>query len=423
MKRIVYMDNAATTRVDDRVVKAMLPYFTEEYGNPSSLHKLGIEAQRAVEKARETIARSIGASPEEIIFTSGATESDNIAIKGYCRKHKTDKKNKIITTKIEHAAVFRSCVHLSREGFNIVYLNVDKEGFIDMEQLKKELDDSVLLVSIIHGNNEIGTIQDIENIGKLCKEHNVVFHTDATQSYCKVPINVDEANIDMLTMNAHKMHGPKGIGALYIRDGVKIDALYGGGPHEFRLRPGTHNVPGIVGFAKAVEIESKEMEKTAEYVKKLRDYLVERLLKEIDGCYLNGSSDLSIEKRLPNNANLRFDYIEGESLVFRLSDYGIMASTGSACSSANLTPSHVLTAIGLPHEKAHGSLRLTLSKYTTKKDVDYAVEKIKKVVEELRELSPLTKKENKEKERRDNGSGLYGKGNRTVSEPQECGGA
>jgi cysteine desulfurase len=392
MEKKIYLDNAATTRVDDEVVKAMLPFFNEEYGNPSSLHEMGIKAQRAVENARKTIARAIGASQEEIIFTSGATESDNLAVKGYVRKHKTDKKNKIITTKIEHDAVLKTCNQLAREGFEIVYLNVDKEGFIDFEQLEKELDDQALLVSVIHGNNEIGAIQDIKRIGKLCKKHNVVFHTDATQSFCKIPLDVNDIHIDMLTMNGHKLHGPKGIGALYIKSGIKIDPLYGGGAHEFRLRPGTHNVPGIVGFAKAVEIQQKDIQKNAKQVKELRDYMVKRLCDEIEECYLNGPQDLSLDKRLPNNINLRFSYIEGESLLFRLSDFGIMASTGSACSSASLKPSHVLLALGLPHEKAHGSLRLTLSKYTTKEEVDYAVEKIKKVVEELREISPLTKR-------------------------------
>ncbi len=392
MEQKIYLDNAATTKVDDEVVKAMIPFFNEEYGNPSSLHEMGIKAQRAVETARQTIARSIGASQEEIIFTSGATESDNLAVKGYAKRHRTDKKNKIITTKIEHDAVLKTCNQLAQEGFEIVYLNVDEEGFIDFEQLEKELDENTLLVSIIHGNNEIGVIQDIRKIGKLCKEHNVAFHTDATQSYCKIPLDVNDIHVDMLTMNAHKLHGPKGIGALYIKSGIKINPLYGGGAHESRLRPGTHNVPGIVGFAKAVEIQQKDMEEKAIKVKKLRDYLIKRLCNEVDECYLNGSQDLSLDKRLPNNANFRFSYIEGESLLFRLSDFGIMASTGSACSSASLKPSHVLLALGLPHEKAHGSLRLTLSKYTTKEEIDYTVEKIKKVVEELREISPLTKR-------------------------------
>jgi len=376
----IYLDNGATTMVDKEVEKAMLPYFTKIYGNASSLHKFGQEAKEALEKSRETIAKRINALPEEIIFTSGGTESDNLAIKGVAYANKD--KNHIITTKIEHHAVEKSCKALEKEGFKVTWLDVDKDGFINLEQLKKEIADKTILVSIIHANNEIGTIQDIEEIGKICKEKNVYFHTDTVQSFTKTEIDVKKQNITLASFSAHKVHGPKGIGALYIKKGTKIKKLSDGGSQENNLRAGTENIPYIVGFTKAVELAKQEHCKK---MQELRDYLIEKVDKEIPEVKLNGSR----KERLCNNINITFKYIEGEALLLRLDDKGIAVSTGSACSSRELKPSHVLTAIGLHPAMAHGSIRFTLSRYTTKEELDYAIKHLKEAVAELRKVSPL----------------------------------
>ena len=383
----VYLDNGATTMVDKEVEKAMLPYFTKVYGNASSLHTFGQEAKQALEKSREIIAKRINAEPNEIIFTSGGTESDNLAIKGIAYANK-EKGNHIITTKIEHHAVDHTCKSLEKEGFKVTYLDVNKDGLINLEQLNKEITEKTILVSIIHGNNEIGTIQDIESIGKICKEKNIYLHIDAVQSFTKVPIDVKKQNITLASFSAHKIHGPKGIGALYIKKGTKIKKLNEGGSQENNLRAGTENISGVVGFAKAVEIaKEEEINKIA----RLRDYFIQKIEKEIPEVNLNGSRD----KRICNNANITFKYIEGEALLLRLDDKGIAVSTGSACSSRELKPSHVLTAIGLHPAMAHGSIRFTLSKYTTKEELDYTLKHLKQSVKELRELSPLwgTKKD------------------------------
>ena len=354
----VYLDNGATTMVDKEVEKAMLLYFTKIYGNASSLHKFGQEAKEVLEKSREIIAKRINADPKEIIFTSGGSESDNLAIKGVAYANK-DKGNHIITTKIEHHAVENSCKALEKEGFYVTWLNVNKEGFIDLGELKNSITKKTILVSIIHGNNEVGTIQDIEAIGKICKENNVYFHTDAVQSFTKVTVNVKKQNITLASFSAHKIHGPKGIGVLYIKKGTKIKKLIDGGSQEADLRAGTENIPYIVGFAKAVEIAKEEhCKKIAE----LRDYFIGQIEKDIPEVIVNGSR----EKRLCNNANIIFKYIEGEALLLKLDDKGIAVSTGSACSSTDLRPSHVLTAMGIPPATAHGSIRFSLSKYTTK---------------------------------------------------------
>ncbi len=377
----VYLDNGATTMVDKEVVKAMLPYFTEKFGNPSSLHTYGQEAKQALEKSREIIAKKINALPEEIIFTSGGTESDNLAIKGVAYALK-DKGNHIITTKIEHHAVEKTCKFLEEDAFKVTYLDVDKDGFVNLEQLKKEINDKTILVSIIHGNNEIGTIQDIEKIGKICKEKNVYFHTDAVQTFTKTNIDVKKQNIALASFSAHKIHGPKGIGALYIKKGTKIKKLNHGGSQENNLRAGTENIPYIVGFAKAVEIaKDEELKKMQE----LRDYFIEKVEKEIPDIKLNGPR----KQRLCSNINIIFKYIEGEALLLRLDDRRIAVSTGSACSSRELKPSHVLIAIGVAPAMAHGSIRFTLSRFTTKEELDYTIRNLKEAVEELRKLSPL----------------------------------
>ena len=379
----VYLDNGATTMVDKEVEKAMLLYFTKIYGNASSLHKFGQEAKEVLEKSREIIAKRINADPKEIIFTSGGSESDNLAIKGVAYANK-DKGNHIITTKIEHHAVENSCKALEKEGFYVTWLNVNKEGFIDLGELKNSITKKTILVSIIHGNNEVGTIQDIEAIGKICKENNVYFHTDAVQSFTKVTVNVKKQNITLASFSAHKIHGPKGIGVLYIKKGTKIKKLIDGGSQEADLRAGTENIPYIVGFAKAVEIAKEEhCKKIAE----LRDYFIGQIEKDIPEVIVNGSR----EKRLCNNANIIFKYIEGEALLLKLDDKGIAVSTGSACSSKDLRPSHVLTAMGIPPATAHGSIRFTLSRYTTKEELDYTIKNVKEAVADLRKLSPLWK--------------------------------
>ncbi|MBW3014919.1 cysteine desulfurase NifS [Candidatus Woesearchaeota archaeon] len=383
MKKIVYLDNGATTKVDEKVAHEMQNFFTKDYGNASSLHALGRKARQSVEKARSTIANSINADPSEIIFTSGGTESDNLAIKGIMEHCVAGRNKHMITSKIEHPAILNTCKCLEKQGIKITYLDVDKKGIIDLKQLKDSITKDTTLVSIMHANNEIGTIQPIKEIAKICKEHNILFHTDAVQSYTKIDIDVKELGIDLASFSGHKIHGPKGIGFLYKRKGIHICPLLYGGAHESGLRAGTENVPGIIGLAKAVEV-SKAI--NLKKMKELRDMLIAGL-KEISESILNGHE----EKRLVNNVNFCFKYIEGESLLLHLDNKGIAASTGSACSSHKLEPSHVLTAIGLPPEIAHGSLRLTLSKYTTGEEIEYTIKSVKEVVKALRKVSPLWK--------------------------------
>jgi len=383
MKQI-YLDNAATTKVDKKVIEAMLPYFYEKYGNASSQHLVGQEAKRALEESRHIIAKSIGARDDEIIFTSGGTESNNLVLKGLFFINKAKGKNHIITTRIEHDCIMNSCkwLELKEHGAKVTYLDVDKKGFIDLEDLKKAITPETFLVSIIHGNNEIGTIQDIEEIGRICREKEVYFHIDACQSYTKTEINVKKQNLDFVTLNAHKIHGPKGVGALYIRKGVKIETLVHGGGHEKNLRSGTENIPGIIGFAKAVKIAKG---KYIVGMVKLRDKLIEGILK-IENTKLNGPAG---EKRLCNNINICFNNIEGEAIGGYLDAYGISSSTGSACSSHTLESSHVLRAIGLSSLEANTSLRLSLSKFNTNEEIDYVLEVLNKVVGKLRRMSPI----------------------------------
>lgn len=377
----VYLDNGATTRTDDEVVRAMLPYFKKHYGNASSLHDFGTKAKEALEDSRKIMAKEINAKPEEIVFLSGGSESDNLAIKGVAYANKKKGKH-IITTKVEHPAVLASFRDLFLEGFKVTYLDVDKNGFINLDELKKAITNDTILVSVIHGNNEIGTVNDIEKIGKICKDNGVYFHTDAVQSFTKEKIDVNKMNIDLLSASSHKIHGPKGVGFLYVRKGVNIKKQISGGKHENNKRAGTENIPSIVGFAKAVQ-----MDKKLNQIKKLRDYLIKKIEKEIPDVKLNGDR----EKRLVNNVNISFKYVEGEGLLMYLNDKGIAVSTGSACSSQSLEPSHVLTALGLKHEEAHGSIRFTLSRYTTKEEIDYTVKELKKIVSKLREMSPWKK--------------------------------
>ena len=380
----IYLDNGATTPVDPRVVKEMLPYFTKKYGNASSIHPVGDEAKETLEKSRAIIAKKINADPNEIIFTSGGTESDNLAIRGVAYAKK-DKGNHIITSAIEHPAVMNACKQLSREGFEITAVPVDSEGIVHIEDIEKAITDKTILVSIMHVNNEIGTIQPIEQIGKLARKHGIYFHTDAVQSLCKVPINVKKQNIDLASFSAHKIYGPKGIGALYIRNGVNVQKQMIGGSQEFDKRSGTENISGIVGFAKAVSIYGDAENKR---IAKLRDYLVAKITKEILNVKLNGHPKL----RVCNNANISFKFVEGESMLLHLAMKGISVSTGSACSSRSLKPSYVLTAIGLPVTVSHGSLRMTLGRWTAKQDIDYFVKNLKEIVKMMRAISPLTRK-------------------------------
>ncbi len=376
----VYLDNGATTKVAPEVLKEMIPYFSEKYGNSSSLHKFGKEAKKAIEQARATIAKQINADPAEIIFTSGGTESDNLAIKGIAYANK-NKGNHIITTKFEHPAIEKTCEILLKQGFEVTFLNVSKQGFVRVEDVKAAITDKTILVSIMHANNEIGTIQPIEEIGKICKDKGIYFHTDAVQSFTKIPIDVKKMNIDLASFSSHKIHGPKGVGALYLKSGTKIEPQSIGGSHEFGKRAGTENISGIVGFAKASIIISQE---DINNMKRLRNKLIDSLL-EIPHVQLNGSKD----NRLCNNANLRFNLIEGEAMLIHLDMLGIAVSTGSACSAKDLKPSHVLLAIGLSHDVAHGSIRFTLSKFTTDEEIDYTISKVKEVVDKLRKMSPL----------------------------------
>ena len=384
MERLIYLDNAATTQVYPEVLEAMTPYFTEYYGNPSAIYTFAGKTKKAVDEARAVVASGIGAKPEEIYFTGGGSEADNWALKAAAEAY-ADKGKHIITTKIEHHAILHTAQYLEKNGYEVTYLDVDENGIVSPENLKKAIRPDTILISVMMANNEIGTIEPIEELGAIAKENGILFHTDAVQTFGHIPIDVDKMNIDMLSASAHKLNGPKGIGFLYIRKGVKIRSFIHGGAQERQRRAGTHNVPGIVGFGKAAELALRDMEERKKYESELRDYLIERVLEEIPYTRLNGDR----QKRLPGNVNFCFRFVEGESLLILLDQNGICASSGSACTSGSLDPSHVLLAIGLPHEIAHGSLRLTLSEKTTKEEIDFTIDKIKEIVERLRNMSPL----------------------------------
>ena len=380
----VYMDYSATTYVKPEVLEEMMPYFTEKFGNPSSFYGISRETKRAIDTAREKVAKGLNCLPDEVYFTGGGSEADNWAIKGIASAHK-NKGTHIITTKIEHHAVLHTCQYLEKNGFEVTYLDVDSEGFINLDDLKNAITDKTILVSIMFANNEIGTIQPVKEIGEICKEKKVFFHTDAVQAVGNVPIDVKEMNIDMLSLAGHKIYGPKGIGVLYIKKGIKIDNLIHGGAQEKNRRAGTENIAGIVGLGKAMELATCNIEEHMEKMTALRDRLIDGLLK-IPYTNLNGPRG---EKRLPGNVNVRFRFIEGESILLSLDFKGVCASSGSACTSGSLDPSHVLLAIGLPHELAHGSLRLTLGAGSTEEDVDYVLEVTPPIIERLRNMSPL----------------------------------
>lgn len=387
---MIYLDNAGTTKLDSDVLKAMMPYLEEEYGNASSLHSLGQSAKEAIEDARVRIAKCLNCQPREIYFTSGGSESDNQAILSAAILGERKGKKHIISSTIEHHAVLHTLTKLEKQGYEVTYLNVDKDGLINVDDLKKALREDTCLVTIIFANNEIGTIEPIEEIGKVCKEHNVLFHTDAVQAVGHIDVDVEKLNVDMLSLSGHKFHGPKGIGALYVKKGVMLSSLIEGGAQENGKRAGTENVASIVGLAEALEKAVQDMEKVTKHEIKLRDRLIKELLK-VPHSKLNGSKTV----RLPNNVNICFEGIEGESLLLLLDDEGVCASSGSACTSGSLDPSHVLLAIGIPHDVAHGSLRLTLSKYNTEKEVDEVIKAVPKVVEYLRKMSPVWDELNK----------------------------
>lgn len=380
----IYLDHSATTRTDDDVAKLMVEYMTGCYGNPSSIHSFGRTARKAIEEAREKVANAIGAKSEEIIFTSGGTEADNLAIRGVAYANKK-RGNHIITSSIEHHAVMDTCKSLAREGFEVTYLPVDEYGRVNPEDVRNAIRDATILISVMHANNEVGTIQPIRGIGAIAKEKGVYFHSDTVQTIGKIPVNVDEMNLDLLAISAHKFYGPKGIGCLYMRKGVRMLPISFGGSQERKRRPGTHNVPGIVGFGLAIEKAAASINEQFPYQTRLRDKLINGIMDKIDYVKLNGHPT----ERLPNNVNLSFHFIEGESLLLSLDMKGIAGSSGSACTSGSLDPSHVLLAMGLTHEIAHGSLRLTLGKDNTEEQVDYVIEVLPEIVERLRAMSPL----------------------------------
>ncbi len=374
-----YLDNSASTMVAKEVEQEIRKYQDRVYGNASSMHWMGEDARKALEQARNVIAESVGAKPKEIIFTSGGTEADNIAIRGIL---KASRKKHIITSAIEHPAVLQTCKALEKEGYKVTYAKVDSEGIVKLASIKRMISKKTALVTIMHANNEVGTIQPIEEIGEICKEHKVPLHTDAVQSYTKIPIDVREMNLAAMSLSGHKIHGPKGIGVLYLREGTPFRPIMTGGHHEFSKRPGTENVAGAMGMAIAASLGQNNRK-----VELLRNHLMKRILKEIPDTVLNGSRD----KRVCNNANISFKYVEGESLMLHLSMKGVCVSTGSACSSRSLEPSHVLMAMGMKHEDAHGSIRFTLSRYTTKPEIEYTINELKKIVKTLRRISPLGK--------------------------------
>lgn len=383
-KKLIYLDNAATTAILPEVLDKMMPYLTEYYGNPSSVYGLAGVSKEAIDKSRKTIADFIGAKENEIYFTAGGSESDNWAIKSAALAKKAKGKH-IITTKIEHHAVLHTCEFLEKNGYEVSYIDVDEDGVVKLDELRKAIRPDTILISVMFANNEIGTIQPIKEIGQIAKENGILFHTDAVQAFGHLRINVDELNIDMLSASGHKFHGPKGAGIMYIRNSVKLEPLIHGGAQERKRRAGTHNVPGIVGMGAAIELADKNLEANAEKEIAIRDHLIERVMKEIPHVKLNGHKT----NRLPNNANFSFSFIEGESMLMMLDAKGICCSSGSACTSGSLDPSHVLLAIGLPHEIAHGSLRVSMSEETTMEDIDYLVDNLKAIVERLRSMSPL----------------------------------
>lgn len=384
MDKIIYLDNAATTKTAPEAVQAMLPYFTEYYGNASSIYGLGAESKKAITEVREVIAKSLNADPSEIYFTAGGSESDNWALIAAAESY-AGKGKHIITSKIEHHAVLHTCQYLEKKGYEVTYVDVDENGILKLEELKKAIRPDTILISVMFANNEIGTLQPVKEIGELAKENGILFHTDAVQAYGHVPIDVEECHIDMLSASGHKLNGPKGVGFLYIRKGVKIRSFVHGGAQERRRRAGTENVPGIVGLGAAAKLAFSKLKVRMEKERGLRDYLIDRIEKEIPYCRLNGDRN----RRLPNNVNFSFQFIEGESLLIMLDMKGICASSGSACTSGSLDPSHVLLAIGLPHETAHGSLRLTLSEENTMEEMDFVVDSVKEIVNRLRQMSPL----------------------------------
>ncbi|MDI6705313.1 MAG: cysteine desulfurase NifS [Bacillota bacterium] len=382
--RRVYLDNAATTPVHPKVLEEMLPYFTERFGNPSSIHSFGREAKQAIDKAREQVAKALGARTDEIFFTGSGTEADNWAIKGIAYANR-EKGNHIITTRIEHHAVLHTCEYLEQDGFEVTYLDVDEYGMVDTDKLKSAIKDTTILITVMFANNEIGTIQPVEEIGEIAKERGIYFHTDAVQAFGNVPIDVNKMNIDLLSMSGHKIMGPKGIGVLYIRKGVKIHNLIHGGAQERKRRAGTENLAYVVGLGKAVELAVENLDNHIHRLSGLRDRLIAGIMERIDFVKLNGHP----EKRLPNNVNVSIEFVEGESLLLSLDMAGIAASSGSACTSGSLDPSHVLLAIGLPHETAHGSLRFSLGDGTTEEDIEYVLEQLPPIVDRLRAMSPL----------------------------------
>lgn len=383
-KKLIYLDNAATTQVDEEVFETMKPYFCELYANPSSIYSFAGQSSKAVEDAREKIAHLINAKAREIYFTGGGSESDNWTLKSIAEQYSKKGKH-IITTKIEHHAILHTAEYLEKQGYEITYLDVDEYGRISLAELEKAIRPDTILISIMAANNEIGTIEPLEEIGRIAKVHGVLFHTDAVQAFGHIPIDVERMNIDLLSASGHKIHGPKGIGILYVRKGVKISSFIHGGAQERKRRAGTHNVPGIVGMGKAAELAERRMKDSMEYLQELRDYTIDRIEKEIPYCRLNGDR----VDRLPNNINFCFRFVEGESLLIMLDSKGICASSGSACTSGSLDPSHVLLAIGLPHEIAHGSLRMTISESIKKEDMDETVDYLKEIIERLRSMSPL----------------------------------
>ena len=384
MSRFVYLDNAATTSTKKEVVDAMYPFFTESFGNPSSVYDFAAKNKKAVNDSRQTIADALHADVRDIYFTAGGSESDNWALIATAEAYENKGKH-IITSKIEHHAILHTCDYLESRGFEITYIDVDENGILKLDELKKAIRPDTILISVMFANNEIGTIQPIKEIGEIAKEHDILFHTDAVQAFGQIPINVDELHIDMLSASGHKLHGPKGIGFLYSRKGLKLRSFIHGGAQERKRRAGTENVPGIVGLGKAVSIAVETMDERIKHETEVRDYMIEKIKKTIPYCRLNGDRT----KRLPNNVNFSFQFVEGESLLIMLDMEGICASSGSACTSGSLDPSHVLLAIGLPHEIAHGSLRMTLSEETTIEDADYVIDKLQGIVAKLRSMSPL----------------------------------
>lgn len=384
MGHFVYLDNAATTATKPEVVEAMLPYFTENFGNPSSVYDFAAKNKKAVNDSRKIIADALHADMQDIYFTAGGTEADNWALIATAEAY-ADKGKHIITSKIEHHAILHTCDYLQKRGFEITYVDVDENGILRLDRLKEAIRPDTILISVMLANNEIGSLQPVKEIGTLAREHGILFHTDAVQAFGQIPVDVDEMKIDMLSASAHKLHGPKGIGFLYIRKGLKLRSFIHGGGQERKRRAGTENVPGIVGFGAAVSSAVSSMKERMESETQVRDYLIEKIVQNIPYCRLNGHRT----KRLPNNVNVSFQFVEGESLLIMLDMEGICASSGSACTSGSLDPSHVLLAIGLPHEIAHGSLRMTLSEETTKEDVDFVIDKLTGIVEKLRSMSPL----------------------------------